>query len=273
MISLKKLFGICIAFVVLVGCVEKPELSNVVVLATPKNDSALYSYEKIRYRLRLFTINEYVDGLTISSLDLDRGTVICLDTLFELKKKELEYDFIYTAPSINRDELDVELSFIVKDNLGNTSGIKREIKVRSRQQILTEKNGIILYAHNAYLPNCLSLSDVAQPFVAMYAPNDSMKADIWLDPLDEHSSITLESKTEVKFVRHNDFNYSEATAESLQAAYLYSRRYDAIRNLAPNDIIIVGYEAQVKGVFFVHNIIYDTNLQCECIQLSFKGVD
>lgn len=270
MVRLKKLSGICIALLALVGCVDKPELSNVVVLATPKSDSTLFSYEKMRYQLKLFTINEYVDGLTISSFDLDRGKTICVDTLFELKKKELEYDFIYTAPQISREELDVELSFMVKDNMGNTSEIKRDIKVRSRQQIIIEKNGIILYAHNSYLPNCLSLSDVSQPFVSLYA--DSLKADIWINPSDEQSSITWESQTGVKFVRHNDFNYATATKESLQATYRSSKRYDAINNVAINDIIIVGREEQAEGVFFVDNIVCNETPQYECLQLSFKGI-
>lgn len=270
MIKLKKLLGICVALLALVGCIEKPELSNVVVLATPKSDSTLYSHEKMRYQLRLFTINEYVDGLTISSLDLDRGRVICIDTLFEVKQKELEYDFIYTAPQISREELDIELSFIVKDNIGNTSEIKREIKVLSRQQLIEEKNGILLYAHASYLPHCLLLSDVSQPFVALYA--DSLKADIWINPSDEQNSITWESQTGVKFVRHNDFNYTTATMESLQATYLSSKRHDAINNVAVNDIIIVGREEQVKGVFFVDNIVYNADLQYECMQLSFKGM-
>lgn len=268
---LKYLWVICLAFISMAGCVEEPDLSDVVVLGTPKSDSTLYSGEKMLYQLRLFTIHEYVDGLTVSSFDLERGKIVCLDTLFEEKVKELEYDFIYTAPRINEDELDVELSFVVKDNLGNTSSIKRNVTVKSRQQMIAEKNGIILYAHNAQLPNSLQLADVSQPFISLYTPDSLKAADVWLNPEDEQGTVILASKTEAKFVRHNDFNYSMATAESLQATYLSSKRYDAVRDVAVNDIIIVGHEQQVEGVFFVNNIVYDANLQCECLQLSFKG--
>lgn len=271
MAKVKYLFGLCLFLMAMVGC-EETNLSNVVVLGTPKADSTLYSNEKMRYQLRLLTINDYVDGLSVSSFDLERGNVVCLDTLFEVKKKELEYDFVYIAPQVEKAELDVELSFVVKDNLGNTSRIKRNIKVKNRQQMITEKSGIVLYAHNAYLPNSLSLSDVSQPFISLYTPDSLMVADVWLNPEAEQGSVILESETGAKFVRHNDFDYTTATAEALQSTYLSSKRYDAIQNLAVNDIILVGHEDVVEGVFFVNNIIYDENLQCECLQLSFKGV-
>lgn len=271
MVKQKSVLALCLVLALLEGCVEAPNLSNVVVLANPKSDSTLFSNERLRYQLQLFTINEYVDGLYVSSFDMERGQVVCLDTLFAVKQKELYYDFIYTAPLLNKEEVPVELTFVVRDNLGNTSKIMRNVTVKKRQQLIEEKNGIILYAHNAGLPNSLMLSDVSQPFVSQYAP-DSLKADLWLNPEDDLSSITWSSQTGVKFVRHNDFNYATATAESLQATYLSSKRYDAIQDVIPNDIIIVGRDELVEGVFFVNNIISGTSFQGQCLQLSFKGV-
>ena len=271
MTSLKYVLGLFLTLSVLVGCDERSGLSDVVVLATPKKDTTMYSNEKVRYQLRLFTINEYVDQFTVSSFDLERGDVICLDTIFAEKSKELEYDFIYTAPVLNREELDVELTFTVKDNLGNYSKIRRNVKVKNRKLMIAEKSGIILYAHNPYLPNSILLADVSQPFVSLYAP-DSLKADIWINPNDSLGTIVWESETNAKFVRHNDFNYSTATIESMQSAYLGSKRHDAVKEVAINDIIIVGHQDVVEGVFFVNNIFYNENLQGECLQLSFKGV-
>ena len=263
--------ALCLVLTALVGCVEKPDLSDVVVLANPKSDSTLFSNERLRYRLQLFTINDYVDGLTISSFDIERGRVVCLDTTFAAKQKELDYDFIYIAPLLNKEEVDVELTFMVRDNLGNTSKVVRNVLVKKRQQLLEEKNGIILYAHNAALPNSLLLSDISLPFIQQDAP-DSLKADIWLNPEDTLSGITWSSQTGIKFVRHNDFNYTAATADNLQSTYLSSKRYDAIRGVAPNDIIIVGHDELVEGVFLVNNIFSSTSFQGQCLQLSYKGV-
>lgn len=271
MVKQTYILALSLVLTLLAGCVKEPDLSNVVVLATPKSDSTLFSNERLRYQLRLFTINEYVDGLTITSFDLERGKMVCLDTLFESKQKELDYDFIYTAPLLNKDKLEVELTFTVKDNLGNTSKIVRHITVQKRQQMIEEKNGIILYAHNAYLPNALSLSDVSQPFVSQYS-TDSLNADIWLDPTDTLATITWRSQTGAKFVRHNDLNYATATTENLQATYLSSKRYDAIQQVKANDIILVGHEEWVDGVFLVNNIITGDGFEGESLQLSFKGV-
>lgn len=273
MIMVKQTYILALSFVLtlLASCVKEPELSDVVVLATPKSDSTLFSNDRIRYQMRLFTIHDYVDGLTISSFDIERGTVVCIDTLFEGKRKEVEYDFIYTAPQLNKEELALELTFMVRDNLGNTSKVMRNLTVKKRQQMIEEKSGIILYAHNAYLPNSLSLSDVTQPFISQYA-TDSLSADIWFDPADTLAAITLSSQTGAKFVRHNDFNYATATAENLQSTYLSSKRYDAIHEVKANDIILVGHEEWVEGVMFVNNIIESEGFDGESIQISFKGV-
>lgn len=271
MTKFKILLSFSLVLTILVSCDEKVNLSDVVILATPKKDTTLYAGEKMCYHMRLFTIHDYVDGLTVSSSDIERGNVVCLDTSFAAKSKDFEFDFIYTAPRINKEELDVELALVVRDNLGNTSKVMRNVKVRNRQLMIAEKNGIILYAHNADLPNSLLLSDVSQPFVASLAP-DSLLADIWLNPDDNPSMITWTSKTGLKFVRHNDFNYTTATAESLQATYLASKRYDAVNEVAVNDIIIVGHDELVEGVFFVNNILSGNGFQGQCLQLSFKGV-
>lgn len=271
MVKQTYIFALSLVLTLLVGCVKEPDLSNVVVLASPKIDSTLFSNERLRYQLQLFTINDYVDGLTITSFDIERGKVTCLDTLFEGKQQELECDFIYVAPQIDKDELEVELTFMVKDNLGNTSKIMRYITVKRRQQMIEEKSGIILYAHNAYLPNSLSLAEVSQPFVYQYS-TDSLNADVWLDPSDTLTTISWTSKTGTKFVRHNDFNYATATAENLQATYLSSKRYDAIQQVKANDIILVGHGEWVEGVFLVNNVIAGDGFEGESLQLSFKGV-
>lgn len=271
MVKQKSVLALCLVLILFSGCFEDPNLSNVVVLASPKSDSTLFSNERLRYQLQLFTINEYVDGLSISSFDIERGKVVCLDTAFAVKQKSLDYDFIYTAPLLNKEEVDVELTFVVRDDLGNTSKVMRNVIVKKRQQLIEEKNGIILYAHNADLPNSLSLADVSQPFISQYS-SDSLFADVWLNPNDTLPVVTLSSQTGVKFVRHNDFNYTTATAENLQATYLSSKRYDAIYEVVPNDIIIVGRNEFVEGVFFVNNIISGDSFQGQCLQLSFKGV-
>ena len=73
MIMVKQIYSLalCLVITLLVSCVEKPNLSDAVVLANPKSDSTLFSNEKLRYQLQLFTINDYVDGLTISSFDIE----------------------------------------------------------------------------------------------------------------------------------------------------------------------------------------------------------
>ena len=272
---LKKLiFAIAFAPFLLTSCIGgEQELSDVVLLITPKNDSTLVagSGEKIRFQIKLSTINAYVNRLVISSFDMDNGQSVLRDTIFAEHKKELNHSFIYTIPMFNKETAEVELSFVAEDDLGNQREIVRNISVKNSQYLMDELSPITIYAHNSYLPNALNFERITQPFITTYAP-DSLKADIWINPDNAESSITWESQTGTKFIRYNDFNYPSATAASLQAIYTSSKRYDAVRDIKANDIIIVGHEDMVEGVFYVNNVISDANIQGECLQLSYKGV-
>lgn len=275
---MKKLFYIviCTAIFLSIGACtdESSKISDVVIFVEPKIDSVfeISSGEKIRYKLKISTIHESINRFSVKSFDLYNGYIIHLDSTCVRKQKSFTYDFVYTAPEIDRDELNIEFTFIVEDNKGNIAENKRTLRVKNKLISLMEKSGIVLYSSLSDYPNSLNLNDVSQPFVLKYSP-DSLNADIYIETAEDFECVNIRSLTKAKFVRNNSFNYSTATAKQIQAVYESSVRSDVILDLCINDIFLVGHDKTAEGVFHVKNIISKDVLGDNvCVQLGYKGV-
>lgn len=251
---------------------DTPDLSNVALFISPGNDSivSISSGDKAQYKLDISTINNHIKRLTISSFDAQFGNITYIDSSFV--KNKIAYTFIYNAPEIDRDSLNVELKFEAEDSNGNTAEITRSLIIKNRYISMDENNGIVLYGANAGMPDALSFADVSQPFVLAESP-DSLSADLYVNANHDFTSISWKSKTKTKFIRNNTFNYVAATANSINSVYQSSVREDVINDIKINDIILVGHENYADGVFFVKNIIRDNSVVGgACIQLSYKGI-
>lgn len=264
------LLALCTCFM---ACTDDtPELSDVVIFVTPAQDVpvSLSSGDKYRYDLEMSTIHDYVANFSIKSFDNRFGNITHIDTV--CNQKNINYSFLYTAPELDRDSIDVELKFRVADNLGNNVEISRTVHVKNKLISITEKTGIVLYNPHIGLPDALSLDDVSQPFILAGSP-DSLSADIYIESDIDFTSVSWKSKTKAKFIRNNTFNYVEATADRINSVYQSSIRQDRISDLRSNDIIIVGHGDRAQGVFHVRNIIRSNTVgNVACMQLSFKGI-
>lgn len=256
-----------------VMCTEDtPDLSNVALFVSPGNDTivSISSGDKVQYKLDISTINNHIKHLTISSFDAQFGNLTHLDSTFD--KKTVSYTFIYNAPEIDRDSLNVELKFEAEDSNGNTAEVTRSLILKNRYILMEESNGIVLYGANSGMPDALSFADVSQPFVLAESP-DSLTADLYVATNHDFTSFSWRSKTKTKFIRNNTFNYVAATAYSINSVYKSSVKEDVISDLKINDIILVGHENTANGVFCVKNIIRDNSVVGgTCMQLSYKGI-
>lgn len=251
---------------------DTPDLSDVVIFVTPAQDVpvSVSSGDKYRYDLEMSTIHDYVANFSIKSFDNQFGNITYIDSVCNQKK--LNYSFLYTAPELDRDSIDVELTFYVADNLGNNVEVSRKIHVKNKLITITEKTGIVLYNPHIGMPDALSFDDVSQPFILAESP-DSLSADIYIESDTDFTSISWKSMTKAKFIRNNTFNYVEATADRINSVYQSSVRQDLINDIQANDIIIVGHGDKAQGVFFVRNIIRSNAVgNVACMQLSFKGI-
>ena len=207
---MKKLFYIVVCaaiYLSISACTEEySNISDVVVFVEPKIDSVpeISSGDKIRYKLKISTIHESINRFSINSFDLYNGHITHLDSTCVRKQKSFTYDFIYTAPEIDRDELNIEFTFIVEDNKGNIAENKRTLKIKNKLISLNEISGIVLYSSLSDNPNSLNLDDVSQPFVLKYSP-DSLNADIYIEANETFDSVNIRTLTKTKFVRNNSF--------------------------------------------------------------------
>lgn len=253
----------------LIACTEStPELSDVVIFVSTQNDEQIIeSGDKVQYTLEMSTIHKNIERFSISSFDSQYGKIIHIDSI--CTRNKIDYSFIYAAPEINRDSLNVELYFEVFDNENNSQKVSRTLLIKNRMVSIAEQSGITLYMPQSGMPNAVSLNDVSQPFVLETSP-DSLSADIYVE-YNFNKSILWKSKTKLKFIRNNSFNYVNATANSINAVFQSSVRTDQVEDIKNNDIILVGHN-NAKGVFLVRNIIQNENNNKICLQLSFKGI-
>lgn len=248
---------------------DEHDVSDVALIISPLASTKveLQSGDKYNYQCDLYTTHNYVKRLSVKSTDALSGDAVLLDTTFT--ENTSTYNFIYTAPQLDRDSLEVKLTFNAWDDAGNKCEVKRELKVKNKQVLLAEKSGIVLYASATGRPDALWFYDPSQTFNWKNSP-DSVKADMYI-VTDDFSLVDLRSKTAAKFVRNNSFDYAAATSLSIQAVYAGSVRTDVVNDLRTNDIILVGHDNKAEGVFRVSNIIRTDTDNERCLQLAFKG--
>lgn len=238
---------------------------------TPKasDEITALSGDVVRYKVDLYTTGNYINRFKVESFDSYFGNITQKDTALDESIPSIYFD--YHAPVIDRDSLDVTLTFHAWDDNNNKCEATRSLMIKNKLILAEEKSGIILWKPGNGLPDALFFSDPAQTFCMTDSP-DSARADLYIKSDDSFELISLHSNSKAGFVRNNNFNYTEATAMSIQSVYSGSRVDDVIRDLRVNDIILVGHNKIADGVFTVLNIIRTGNDNEKCIRLSFKGV-
>lgn len=273
--SLKRIFFPFVActslMLGLTMCTENtPDLSDVAIFVTPgaSEKVEMLSGDKYRYEVDMSTIHDYVASLKVVSFDRLHGETVCFEETYS--SPTVKRSVVYEAPETDRETLEVELRFIVTDNLGNKNEVNRKVRVVGRMVALPEKTGIVLYGPQSGMPDALSLADVSRPFCLADAPDPDL-ADIHVVAPADFSTVDWRSNTEAKFVRVNTFNYVEATPTGINQVYRSSVPQDVVADLHTNDIIIVGHGSEADGVFRIVNILRDFG-GVSCMELSYKGI-
>lgn len=267
---LKKLLLAATAMIGLAQCeTNHTEFSDVVIIVSPGADKpqTLYAGEKTLYSVQLMTPNDFVASLKVTSFDPQNGIQPVYEDAFH--QKEITLNVPFSAPALNRDSVEVLLTFQASDNIGNRAEITRRVLVLNKAIAMAEKTGIVLYSPASGLADALELENISHPFSLADAP-DSTHADIFIQASEDFENISWHSNTKAKFLRNNSFDYASATPSAIQSVFESSVRTDVVNDIRINDIILVGHGNKAQGVFYVANIIRDTNPKC--IQLSFKGI-
>lgn len=268
-------WGVTLSFfsIFLLSCNdEASSTSSIALFVDPAADVkvVLSSGEKEKYDIEVYTSNDYVKDIVITSFDKQSGESLIYAE--EINKKKDKFSYIYTAPTLLVESAVVTLTFKITDNAGNVAKVERRVTVNNKLVGIPEKTGIVLYSPFSGMPDALSLADVARPFILEYSPEPET-ADIYVVSNEEFNPVAWQSNTKAKFIRNNSFNYTEATAATINAVYTSSMRNDVISDIQPNDIIIVGHGEYADGVFLVTTVMRGSDFNNDYMILSYKGIE
>lgn len=267
------LLGTLLLGMLFVGCNEyEKDLSDIAIMITPNKTEKieLASGDKVKYSLDFYTTHESISRFSVVSFDAQYGETVLIDSLCNQSIKK--FDFVYAAPMIDRDSLIVELNFYAWDNLGNQCMVERSVVVKSKMVLLPEKSGIVLWRGETGRPDALCFADPSKVFHKNNKA-DSLSVDMFIDADEEFGCVNLESETNAKFVRYNNFDYAAASVSSIAAVYKSSQKSASVSDLQINDIVLVGHDEKAQGAFRVLNIIRSSSSPMDCcVQLAFKEV-
>lgn len=219
------------------SCSTVSDPSDIQIVVSP-DSLALHAETEdiIPFIVKITALKEPITRFQITQRTTKTGSIILLDTILNLQK--FNYDFQYKVPK-SIYEKDIELSFIAKTT-SDYSVSTKHILLDSVNTPLKESSAHVMYGANVQSNNAFS---IAQRQVVNF-PLDSIISDIY----DYHQKLTdasqlsgeWRSATEKRFSRFNDFNYAEATVQSLQTSYTNASKNTTIKDLKVNDVIMIG---------------------------------
>jgi hypothetical protein len=219
------------------SCSTESDASDVQVMVTP--DSLLFHSESqdiIPFQIALKALKEPLARFQITQRTTKTGLVTLLDTALNVQK--FNYEYQYTVPQ-NIYERSIELSFIA-NTASDYSVSAKQILLDSLNTPLKESSAHVMYGSSFKTNNSFS---IIQRQVVSF-PHDSILSDIYDYHNDQIDASELSgewrSATLKRFSRFNDFNYAEATVQSLQTCYANASKKTMISDLKVNDVIIIG---------------------------------
>lgn len=239
---MNKLIGIlaiCSSLVVFSNCTDDEEASPITVFTDLRNNTVVYSNEIYELTVETNSIYGPLDKITITSFDSQRGLTTLLDST--VNKESVSFKYFYRAPMLDIDSTNVKLTFRATNTNGDLQETARTIKVIKRDYLLQETAGITLYSiETDEHPNALCL-ETLRPI--MYSLADSADIDLFIPTetgYQENIPTEWHTNTNIYFAKANNFDYGNATYQSVTETYAATISNPKIKGLKANDIILAG---------------------------------
>jgi len=189
--------------------------------------------------------NESLSRFRISEEIDNNGATNLIDQ--SIQGKNYSDFFDYTVPdSFDFGSHEIKIIFSTLDVRGNLMQRAKIINVNVTDEPLTEFGGNTMYsslsnqfdAYDLLLGSPIYSSDTLAHIRDLSMPN----------PTDSLSKAWTSPVPEIKFVRFNNFDYSNATKQSVKTAYNTGVKNDTIRNLREDDILLTKIEDNFLAV-------------------------
>ncbi len=252
-----------------VGCNQENDASDIVFKINPDLQQSASSGSYLLFNIQAWTIHESLQNFEVSSFDKENGLLklssITLDT------KQYSDIYTYRVPEIKNDTLDISLYFSFSDSRNNST--QREVKVLAypSSQGLSEHSNITLFSPFSGKRDAFSLS-FCQTLISSEA-SDSTLMDVYMyaDNSDTFS-VQWRSYTGTMFVRAGELDYSAITTSQLNIVYDASVKSESVKNIAYNDIIVVGDSLSARGVFKIMQVYDIEGVQDDRVIFGYKSI-
>jgi len=189
------------------------------------------SGEIIHFSIKLSSNSE------LSELIIVEEVKSIIDTMYHeqisgLEKTEL---YNYTCPNISSsDTSKVTLKFYCSNTNGDFTERAKVFSVVSENVYLSETTGHTMYSSNSDKFNAYNLLDG----LSMYSTDSTSHISDNTDSLSDILSRTWVSLSGLSFTKHNNFDYANATIQTLENAYESSLKKEYVDNIVSDDIIL-----------------------------------
>lgn len=230
----------------------KNDVSDVAIIISP-DSLALYAEinDLLPFDIKVKSSSP-LRSFKITQQTAKTGIVTLIDSIIE--GNNCDFQYVYIVPA-NIREQEVKLSFVAETFSGSTAIVKY-IFIDSLGSPLHESSAHVMYSGQNQLNNAFSVAER----LIVSLEQDSLLADIYDYRSGSVPDLQLSgewrSLTGLRFARFNDFNYAEATTQTLQNSFENASKKTIINNLETNDVILIGHIDKAVGVIKII-AIYD----------------
>ncbi len=221
-----------------VGCEEKKDSDFLLFIKPESQYLQVNEKERIDFSIEC-TSSGKITNFRIGEKSSDYATDYFFDTIPE--SKDLNFDYTYYVPENAPEE--ITLLFHVENETGKEAQLARKLFVSKVDTLLKETTGHTFYSALSEEADGYNLLEKQPVFTAYADSQDVHIYDASADSLHgDNLSGRWETKTDVKFVKYNDFDYANATNLSIQNAYESGIKKEFAGNIRDNDLIILNIQ-------------------------------
>ena len=261
------LFSLLIMVLFLTGC-ENDE-SPVVIIINPADANMEGNANDFLYFNVEIRCIEPISSFLIQQKDATHGIVSLFDSIPDVDKINCAYS--YKIPTY-KDSSEVFLEFIAKSK-NYSSTLSKRILIHNEEILLEEFSGNVIFSALSGKADAFSLK-MNQSVFSKNEPDSLVDImDASTDSIDNNVlSRKWISKSGMKFVRFEDFNYSTATRQGVKDAFQIASKYNFISDLKTEDIILIGKD-EASAALKITQIIDEDSVLNDKYYFNIKMVE
>lgn len=242
---------------------------NRVVLLVKCSDREPRQGQIVRFGIDTFTADgSDIEEVRISSFDPENGS--CEQGVISADGPKLTAEWEYRVPAFNGQNVPLEMRF--RSVAGGFSQTAVVNLIVSPAALPVEYKDITLWSPASGRADGFSLTSRSTIFTSE-SPDEEI--DLYVQSSAESGIFepALHSKTALRFVKTDGFDYAAATASSINGTFGNFIKSNSATGLAEGDSVIFGRDDNAVGVLRIESIADYAGVDNDCIVLSIKLIE